>query len=37
VDKMVDKFGDSPDAADSMRESKFRDTKKTSCQNKNQA
>jgi hypothetical protein len=37
VDKMVDKFGDSPDTADSMRESKFCDSQKTSCQNINQA
>lgn len=37
VDKMVDKFVDSPDTADSMRESQFRAIQKTSCQNKNQA
>jgi len=37
VDKMVDKSGDTPDTADSMRESKFCVTQKTSCQNKNQA
>jgi hypothetical protein len=37
VDKMVDKSGDTPDAADSMREFKFCVTQKTSCQNKNQA
>jgi len=32
VDKMVDKSGDTPDTADSMRESKFCVTQKTSCQ-----